>query len=461
MTNPWIARLQELNPFSGPGQWLAYGGPAAGLTLLAVLNRLVLVRLMPVADADTATVVLALLFTLVYSHAFLSRIKRQYAEQARLLAITRAQRDRLRLLHEAMTGIATERDVDFILRRVVELSRALTGARYGVLAIFSPEGTMTRFIPSGLSPEEIRAIGSLPRSHGLLGEVLRTRRPIRLDDIRQHPRSAGWPPNHPDITNFLGMPVLFRNQVVGHLYLTNKQDGPFTQADEDLVGLMASHAAVLISNARLNRELERLAVVEERQRISMELHDGTIQSLYGVMLRIDALLTRFADAPPAVRAVLDDLGDRLTRITGDIRHYVFDLKSASDDWSEAVLSIARSLGLADRTYIHAADRRFGDLSPRQCETVLGWLREALANVARHAHADRVDVTWRAEGEQFRVIVEDDGVGFVPEEPPPPGHFGLQHLARRARDLGGTFALASRPGQGTRVELTAPFALLLS
>lgn len=461
MTSPWASRIQELNPFSGPGQWLAYGGPVAGLSLLALVNRLVLVRLWPVAVADIATVALALLFTFVYSHAFLTRIKRQYAEQARLLAVTRRQRDRLRLLHEAMTGIATERDVDFILRRVVELSRALTGARYGVLAVFTPDGAITRFIPSGLTPEEIRAIGSLPRSHGLLGEVLKMRQPIRVDDIRRHPRSAGWPPNHPDITSFLGMPVLFRNQVVGHLYLTNKADGPFTQDDEDLVGLMASHAAVLISNARLNREIERLAVVEERQRISMELHDGTIQSLYGVMLRIDALLTRFADAPPAIRQVLDDLGDRLTRITGDIRHYVFDLQSAHDDWTEAVLNIARNLGLADRTFVHAADRRFADLSQRQCETVLGWLREALANVARHAHAQRVDVTWRAEGEQFTVAVEDDGVGFVPQDPPPPGHFGLQHLARRAHDLGGTFLLDSRPGQGTRVELTAPFALLLS
>jgi signal transduction histidine kinase len=448
-------RSARLAPLTRAGLWIAYLSPLVGLTLLGLLNRLILVRLWPIATADWLTLALALVLTLIYSHAFLTRIREQYTEVERLLTTTRDQRDRLRLLQEAMTAIAGNRDWQTILERVVELSRELTGARYGALAVLNPDESIARFITSGLSPDEVRRIGSLPRGRGLLGEVIHTRRPVRVDDIAQHPSAVGWPPGHPHMTTFLGMPVLYQDQVMGHLYLTDKAGGPFTADDEELVGLLAAHAAVLISNARLNRQIEELAVVEERQRIGMDLHDGTIQSLYGVTLALDTLLPKIPPDLTEIRRVLDDLGDRLTRIMNDIRHYIFDLRHAPQDWHQAVERIAEELGLAPYARIHASDRAFEELSLRQQETVLAWIREALSNVARHAHAAHVEVTWRGEGDRFRVTVEDDGVGFDPTRARVAGHFGLAHLEQRAAELGGEVVIQSAPQAGTTVALTAP------
>jgi signal transduction histidine kinase len=445
----------RLTPLTRGGLWIAYLSPLVGLILLGLFDRLVLVHWWPNATADWVTLALALVLTLIYSHAFLTRIRAQYDEVERLLATTRHQRDRLRLLQEALTAIAGNRDWQTILERVVELSRELTGARYAALAVLNPDESIARFITSGMTPEEIRRIGSLPRGRGLLGEVIRSRRPLRVDDISKHPLAVGWPPGHPVMTTFLGVPVLYHDQVMGHLYLTDKADGPFTADDEELVGLLAAHAAVLISNARLNRQIEDLAVVEERQRIGMDLHDGTIQSLYGVTLALDTLIPKIPPELTEVRRVLDELGDRLTRIMNDIRHYIFDLRHAPQDWHQAVLRIVEELGLASRARIHASDRLFEELSLRQQETVLAWMREALSNVARHAYATRVEVTWRGEGDRFRVVVEDDGIGFDPAAQPVPGHFGLVHLRQRAEELGGQITITSTPGEGTRVELTAP------
>jgi signal transduction histidine kinase len=443
-------------PLTRAGYWIAYLSPLVGLTVLGLLDRLVLDRIWPARIVDPIVFVVALVVTFLYSHGFLNRIKAQAAVAARLLATTERQRDRLRALQEAMTTIAGDRDWEIILDRVVELSRELTGAKYGALAVLNPDETIARFITAGMSEVERQAIGSLPRGRGLLGEVIRHKRPLRVDNIAAHPASVGWPPHHPAMTTFLGVPVLFRDQTVGHLYLTDKEGGPFTADDEELVSLLASQAAVLITNARLNRELERLAVVDERQRIGMDLHDGTIQSLYGVMLAIDTLLPRIPDSMEDVRAVLDDLGDRLSRITNDIRHYIFDLREERPEWPEAIRRLVGELGLDGVAHIHTADLTYRRLTARESDHIHAWVQEALTNVARHAHATSIDITWRGEGSRYRIIVEDNGVGFDPSHPRQAGHFGLQHLEQRARELGGTCHIQSTPGQGTRLELSAPF-----
>jgi signal transduction histidine kinase len=439
-------RRSRIAPLTGVGLWIAYLSPMVGLTALGLLDQFVLSRLWPFATANAVTLGLALVLTLIYSHAFLTRIRMQYAEVERLLETTQHQRDRLRLLEEGVAEIAGNRNWQTLLERVVELSRKLTGARYGALAVMNPDQSMARFITSGLDPETVRQIGSLPTGRGLLGEVIRERRPLRVDNIAAHPAAVGWPPGHPHMTTFLGVPVIYQDQVMGHLYLTDKEGGPFTADDEELVSLLAAHAAALISNARLNRQIEKLAVVEERQRIGMDLHDGTIQSLYGVTLAIDTLLPKIPPEMTEVRAILDDLGDRLTRIMNDIRHYIFDLRHGTSDWRQAVDDIVDELGLTGVARIHANDRTFEDLSPRQQDTVLAWIREALSNAARHAHATVVTVTWFGEGDRFRVIVEDNGTGFDPAVHPEQGHFGLRHLNLRAEELGGVSSCGALPAR---------------
>ncbi len=449
------ARPPSLAPLTRAGYWLAYIGPAAALSALAAIDRGLLSRRWPASVTDPWVFGVAVVLTLAYSHVFLRRIKVVSAESATLLKTTEEQRDRLRFLHEAMATIAGERDWEVILRRVVELSCELTGARYGALAVLDDDGGLARFITSGLTDDEKAAIAHLPRGEGLLGEVIQMRQALRVDDISRHPSSAGFPPGHPPMTTFLGVPALFGDQVVAHLYLTDKAAGPFSADDEDIVSLLAAQTAALVTNARLNRQVERLAVVEERQRIGMDLHDGTIQSLYGVTLAIDTLLTQIPKEELHIRRVLDDLGDRLSRITNDIRHYVFDLRQEREDLPATVTRIAKELGIETLVRVEAADAGYRTLSDIAAEQLEGWIREALTNVARHAHASSVRVMWRSDAEQFRVSVEDNGVGFERDQAERIGHYGLKDLRERARSLGGRFDLDSAPGKGTEVTMVFP------
>lgn len=435
-TPPDFPRRPPVTPLTPLGYWVAYLSPLGGLVFLAVLDRLILARFWPPARADNTTFVLALVLTLLYSHMFLTRIRAQYEETDRLLETTWLQRDRLRLLQETLTTMAANRDWQAILQRVVELSRELTGARCGVLSVWNPDGVPGRLITSGLTAPEAALLAG---AH-VPPDLATAQNPLaRLGD--------GVPT--------MGVPVRFRDQVLGHLYLADKPAGPFTANDEELVGLLAGQAGVLITNARLNEELERLAVVEERQRIGMDLHDGTIQSLYGVMLTIDTLL---AETPPTLtglRTALDVLGDRVARISDDIRHYVFDLKQDRQDWPEALNAMITDLGLAPIADIRLADHSYRQLSSRQLTYLLSFVREALTNVARHAHASRASVSWRASAHQFRVEIHDNGVGFETEAGTPANHYGLTHLQERAANLGATLTIASRPQQGTRIVLVAP------
>jgi len=174
---------------------------------------------------------------------------------------------RLRALLEAGMALASELSLDSLLQRLTELAAELTGARYAALGVIDPSGLLLeRFITHGIDDELRAAIGDPPHGRGILGALITDARPLRLHAIGDDPRSVGFPPNHPPMSRFLGVPVLLRGVAYGNLYLTEKAGGEdFTQADQELVGLLASQAAVAIENARLyesatrwSRQLESL-----------------------------------------------------------------------------------------------------------------------------------------------------------------------------------------------------------
>ncbi|HSC48704.1 MAG TPA: GAF domain-containing protein [Gaiellaceae bacterium] len=177
---------------------------------------------------------------------------------------------RLRALLEAGMALASELSLDSLLQRLVELAAELTGARYAALGVIDPTGShLERFITHGVDDETRAAIGDLPRGRGILGALITDARPLRLHAISDDPRSVGFPPNHPPMGSFLGVPVLLRGVAYGNLYLSEKEDGSdFTDADQALVELLAAQAAVAIENARLyesatrwSRQLESLIEV--------------------------------------------------------------------------------------------------------------------------------------------------------------------------------------------------------
>jgi two-component system, NarL family, sensor histidine kinase DevS len=156
-------------------------------------------------------------------------------------------------LVEAGIAISSELTLDGLLQLLAETAAELTGARYAALGVIDTSGReLERFITHGIDPETHAAIGDLPRGRGILGVLIRDARPLRLHDIAEDERSVGFPPNHPAMKSFLGVPILLRGVAYGNLYLTEKEGGAeFTEDDEELVTLLASQAAVAIENARL------------------------------------------------------------------------------------------------------------------------------------------------------------------------------------------------------------------
>ena len=201
-------------------------------------------------------------------------------------------------------ALASELSLDAVLQRIVELAVDLTGARYGALGVLTPDGgSIEDFITVGITPEQRSALGDPPTGHGLLGALTREERPLRIADIGSDPRSVGFPPNHPPMTSLLGARIIGRGTVFGNIYLTDKQGAEmFDEEDERVLVVLATQAAIAVENARLydeterkGRELQRLQVLEERERIGKELHDGVIQSLFAVGMSLQGLASSSSD----------------------------------------------------------------------------------------------------------------------------------------------------------------------
>jgi signal transduction histidine kinase len=210
-----------------------------------------------------------------------------------------SQESRLQRLVEAGIALSSELSLDALLQRIVETTAALTGARYAALGVIDVSGReLERFVTHGIDPETHAAIGDLPRGRGILGVLIREARPLRLHDIAEDARSVGFPPHHPPMQTFLGVPVILRGVAYGNLYLTEKEGGgDFTDEDEELVTLLASQAAVAIENARLYessrswaRQLESLNEITAA--MASEVDPGRLLKLIVTELR-ELLEARF------------------------------------------------------------------------------------------------------------------------------------------------------------------------
>ncbi|HLL64926.1 MAG TPA: GAF domain-containing sensor histidine kinase [Micromonosporaceae bacterium] len=167
-------------------------------------------------------------------------------------------RERLRALLDAVVAIGSDLDLRSTLQRIVEAACRLAGARFGALGVIGPDRMLVEFITSGLTAEQHAAIGDLPRGHGVLGLLIEEPRPIRLEDITKHPRAYGFPPHHPPMHSFLGVPVRIHDQVFGNLYLAEKRGGEqFTDDDEELMVALSVAAGAAIDNARLYAQTRR------------------------------------------------------------------------------------------------------------------------------------------------------------------------------------------------------------
>jgi len=362
----------------------------------------------------------------------------------------------LRQLLDAVITVGSNLDLESVLRHIVESAVGLVDARYGALGVLDETGKrLSQFITVGMDDETYRAIGTLPEGHGILGLLIVDPKPIRLPDLHEHPDSFGFPPNHPPMHSFLGVPVRIRDQVYGNLYLTDKTTGEvFTDIDEELVVALAAAAGVTIENARLHVKVQQIALVEDRERIARDLHDTVIQRLFATGLRLQAA-ARLSERPEVIDRIVEAV-DELDLTVKYIRTAIFGLEGSlrgDSGLRQRVLVMATEaagpLGVDPHVLFDGPVDAVADDVATELLAVLG---EALTNVARHAQARRVDLEVAA-GSDVVLRVLDDGRG-LPDQLRSEGR-GLANMGARASRLGGSFTTGPGPRSGTVVEWRVP------
>jgi signal transduction histidine kinase len=540
-------------------------------------------------------------------------------------------------LLDAVLTIGSDLDLASVLQRIVEAAVELVDARYGALGVLNESATgLAEFITVGVDDETHKAIGNLPKGLGLLGALITDARPLRLPDLREHPDRSGFPPNHPPMTSFLGVPIRVRGEVFGNLYLTDKREGEvFTDIDEELALGLAAAAGVAIDNARLfaqvrrreaalaalqevatalvagaepveslrlvahharelvgadvamialpeadgatlvhevadgptaasvigsrfpragsisgdvlaagvaaviedaskdyriaqpqvrsgeigpalflplvadgaafgtlsvarlrgaapfstadlemvrsfaaqasvalehdqgRQRLQRILLLEDRERIARDLHDTVIQRLFATGLSLQATGRLVQD--PHVAQRLAALVDELDVTVRHIRTVIFGMdppRSGTDRGLRSkVLDLTEEIGpaLGFEARVTFAGPVDSVVPDPLADEVLATMREALSNATRHAHAAHVAVELTVTATQVIVQVTDDGVGFPAkaftqaDRPGPASGNGLRNMKARADALGGHFEIAAAPEGGTVVRWESPLA----
>jgi signal transduction histidine kinase len=371
---------------------------------------------------------------------------------------------RMGMLIEAGLTLASELDLDAVLERLVELAVEITDARYGALGVLAEgEARIERFVTHGVTDEERAAIGAPPVGHGILGLLIEERRPMRIPDIGGDPRAHGFPPNHPEMHSFLGAPVLALGRVYGNIYLTEKQTAAeFTDEDEAALVVLATQAGVAVENARLyaetrraHEELGRLELLEERERIAKELHDGVIQALFAVGMGLQGTAAMTDDREIARR--IENATEEVDRTIRDLRNYIFGLRPgilADRQLDQALKQLGREF--QDRTDVLTivdVDATVAAELASRASDIVQLVREALSNVGRHADATSCRVSLRRTASHAELEIDDDGRGFDPRSPS--GGMGMANLRDRVTSLSGEIDIESAIGDGTTVRILLP------
>ena len=363
-------------------------------------------------------------------------------------------------LEAATRAIASLQSVDDVLQVIVDQVRLLVGADYAALGTVRADGVIERFITSGMSRETRVAIGPLPRGHGFLGLIIEENRSFRIPDIAVDPRRHGFPPNHPPMHSFLGVPITVKGRSVGNLYLTDKAGAAeFSEANQRLVETFAVHAGIAIENARLHEQVQRLAIVDERERISKDLHDGIIQNIYAVGLSLEEVPELVRDDPDEVERLVERAIDSLHLTIRDIRNFIFGLRPELLSGTSLMTGLAVIVEEFRHNSMIDVELQVGAMDVESDSTttahLLGVVNEALSNIARHSGASRAMVWASTESNgNLWLRIEDNGRGFDPTAVGSLGHQGLANMRSRAATVGATMDIES-DATGTRIEIHRP------
>jgi signal transduction histidine kinase len=362
-------------------------------------------------------------------------------------------------MSSAVLSIASNLRVEEVLQQLVDVARELAGARYAAIGVPDGDGGFAAFITSGMSPAQLEALGELPRTHGLLGAMLEGPEPFRTGDIQQDPRFEGWPEEHPSMHSFLGVPIVSRSQVIGAVYLTDKRGqrrGTFTDEDQELIEMLAAHAAVAIENARLYERSRELSIVEERTRLARELHDSVAQTMLNAVVTAEAAARLFEHSPARAREEVLRVVELTREAMAELRAMVFELRPAALEQEGLVPALRKHADVLERVHgvrIGVDSESERRLEPRVEQALFRIAQEALGNAVKHSGAAAVHVRARLEDGSVVLSVADDGCGFEPAAARArSGRLGLTSMHERAEALGAMLGIESGASAGTTVSL---------
>jgi signal transduction histidine kinase len=365
---------------------------------------------------------------------------------------------KLRRIIAAMLLIDGDIALDDVLRRVVDEARSITGARYGALGVVNDDRTsLARFITSGMSAEMEAEIGDRPKGLGVLGLLIAEPFPLRINDLSSHPDTVGFPPGHPPMSSFLGVPIIIRGETYGNLYLTDKIGwSEFTEDDLELVEALAVAAGTVIQNVRLHALQQTTAVHEDRERLARDLHDRVIQRIFGAGLMLQGMSKGVApdELPERISAITEELDEGIR----ELRSTIFALGLGGNDRGirSRLAELVRDLsGIVGFEITLRFDGPVDSaISPNVSEHIVAVVRESVTNIEKHAHATAATILLSAHGTLCRLQVADNGHG-LPADWPSNGGRGMVNIEGRAQSLDGTLGIVSAPDGGTILNWHVP------
>jgi signal transduction histidine kinase len=378
------------------------------------------------------------------------------------MLLTREQlQERLIALHRASLELVKDVSLEHLLERIAATACEQADANYAALGVLSEDGKLEKFIAVGMTKGEINGIGHAPVGRGLIRELMNAESPLRIPRISDHPHSVGFPANHPPMTSFLGVPIRAVNRQLGQIYLTNKIDADeFTADDEKIIQMLAAYAAAAIQNARIHENTRRLAVLEERERIGMDLHDGIIQSIYGIGLSLENAFLSLNEDDTEAKDRIREAIEGLNQTIRDLRAYILDLRPRKLGEGGLFKGIQRLVNeFRAQTFVEVqisgSDFDLNGVPESHSLALFHICQEALANAAKHAKAKTVQISLWTTSDRALMEIRDDGKGFDLDNLNLNIGHGLANMQTRVQAVGGDVEISSRIGGGTTVFVWVP------
>lgn len=371
-----------------------------------------------------------------------------------------ARNRELRALYKVAQATGTYADLNVVVSHALDEVLGLTNAEAGELYLLdSSTGEMVLHLHRGQSAEAFYTINRFPIGVGFPGRVAESGETIATNDLANEPRYLRDEVRQNGFTSFVCVPLKAKGEVLGTLNLAGKNYKEFAERDVALLEAIGHLIGTAVENTRLYEEVGRLAVIEERARIGMDLHDGVIQSIYAVGLTLETVKQVTAQDPEKAGEMLDEAIEGLNDAIRDIRNFILDLRPRrfEGDLSNGLARLVREFQANTMVEIDVAvnESLARSLPASISRAIFLTAQEGLANIARHARASLVQLELRSTSDGVLLRIADDGKGFVPADQDQSVGHGLANMQARADELDGSFTIHSEPGKGTTLKLLLP------